>query len=52
MCDLLLSWNSVWKLEKIVADFLQDMAKFLNVGGDYGKKYNSLSWEQGTTLGA
>ena len=30
-----------WK--KIVAGILQDPAKFLNVGGDYRKKYNSLS---------
>ena len=43
MCDLLLSSNVVWKLEKIVADFSGDAAKFPNEGGGYGKKYNSLS---------
>ena len=43
MWDLLLLSNIMWKLENFVAGFSWDTAGLLNVGGDYGKKYNSLS---------
>ena len=35
-----LDWlsNIAWKLEKVVAGFYWDTGRFLNVGGDYGKK--------------
>ena len=43
--DLPLLSNIMWKLENVVAGFSWDTARSLNVGGDYGKKYNSLSRE-------
>ena len=44
MCDLLrIIIKCCVKIGRNIADFPQDMAKFLNLGGDSGKKYNSLS---------
>ena len=35
MWDLLLLSNIMWKLEKVLAGFSWDTARFLNVGGDF-----------------
>ena len=47
--DLLLLSNIMWNLGKVVAGFSWDTDRLLNVGGDYGKKYNSLSISSSTT---